>query len=164
LRKSNFDVQNIDFSDYHPFQGLGGKQIMIVTNEVDPSPEQMMRFFGAPEDGPFTMVNLLKFKDRAEYEDGSDARLSGREAYMRYGAAVQKYIADAGARSIASGMVTGLMLGEVEKLWDMVALVEYPSLEAMKNMVMSPEYQAIAIHRKAGLAGQLNIKIKNLGG
>lgn len=137
---------------------------MIVTNTIEPTPEQRKRFFDAPEDGPFTMVNLLKFKDKAEYEDGSDAELSGRDAYMRYGAAVQKCIADVGARNLSSGMVTGLMLGEVEELWDMVALVQYPSLEAMKNMVISPEYQAIAIHRKAGLAGQLNIKTKSTAG
>jgi hypothetical protein len=30
----------------------------------------------------------------------------------------------------------------------------------MRNMIMSPEYQAIAVHRAAGLAGQLNIKTK----
>jgi uncharacterized protein (DUF1330 family) len=137
---------------------------VIVTNKVDPSPQQMTAFFGAPEDGPFIMVNLLKFKDEAEYADGSDANLSGRKAYMRYGAEVQKCIADVGARSVSSGLVAGLMLGEVEDLWDMVALVEYPSLEAMKKMVMSPEYQAIAVHRKAGLAGQLNIKTKSTGG
>lgn len=137
---------------------------MIVTNKIDPSPEQMTAFFGASEDGPFVMVNLLRFKDKAEYPDGSDADLSGRDAYKRYGAAVQKCLADVGARSVAAGMVTGLMLGEVEDLWDMVALAEYPSLEAMKTMVMSPEYQAIAVHRKAGLAGQLNIKTKSMGG
>lgn len=137
---------------------------MIVTNKVDPSPEQMTAFFGAPEDGPFIMVNLLRFRDKAAYPDGSDADLSGLEAYMRYGAAVQKCIADVGARGVSSAKVTGLMLGEVEDLWDMVALVEYPSLEAMKKMVMSPEYQAITVHRKAGLAGQINIKTKSTGG
>lgn len=137
---------------------------MIVTNKVDSSPEQMAAFFDAPEDGPFIMVNLLKFKDKAEYADGSDANLSGREAYMRYGVAVQKCITDVGARSVSSARVTGLMMGEVEDLWDIVALVEYPSLAAMKKMVTSPEYQAIAVHRKAGLAGQLNIKTKSTGG
>ncbi len=136
---------------------------MIVTNKVDSSPEQMAAFFDAPEDGPFIMVNLLKFKDKAEYADGSDANLSGREAYMRYGVAVQKYITDVGARSVSSAKVIGLMMGEVEDLWDIVALVEYPSLAAMKKMVTSPEYQAITVHRKAGLAGQLNIKTKSAG-
>ncbi|WP_339825316.1 DUF1330 domain-containing protein [uncultured Parasphingorhabdus sp.] len=137
---------------------------MIVTNKVDISPEQMAAFFDAPEDGPFIMVNLLKFKDKAEYADGSDANLSGREAYMRYGVAVQKCITDVGARSVSSARVTGLMMGEVEDLWDIVALVEYPSLAAMEKMVTSPEYQEISVHRKAGLAGQLNIKAKSTGG
>jgi uncharacterized protein (DUF1330 family) len=34
----------------------------------------------------------------------------------------------------------------------------YPSRKAMMEMVMSPEYQAIAVHRTAGLEGQLNIE------
>ncbi len=133
---------------------------MKVVNQVNLSPDAMMDFFGAEEDGPFVMVNLLKFKEKAEYPDGSDADLSGAEAYARYGAAVGKCIADVGATPGFAGSVTGLMLGEVEENWDMVALVEYPSLEAMKTMVMSQEYQKIAVHRIAGLAGQLNIKTK----
>ncbi|QJB69514.1 DUF1330 domain-containing protein [Parasphingorhabdus halotolerans] len=133
---------------------------MKVVNQVNPSPEAMTEFFGAEEEGPFVMVNLLKFKDKAEYADGSDADLSGAEAYARYGAAVGKCIADVGGKPGFAGPVTGLMLGEVEENWDMVALVEYPSLEAMKKMVSSPEYQKITIHRTAGLAGQLNIKTK----
>ena len=83
---------------------------------------------------------------------------------MRYGVAVQKCITDVGARSVSSARVTGLMMGEVEDLWDIVALVEYPSLAAMEKMVTSPEYQEISVHRKAGLAGQLNIKAKSTGG
>jgi uncharacterized protein (DUF1330 family) len=42
----------------------------------------------------------------------------------------------------------------------MIALAEYPSLAAMKEMVESSEYREIARHRDAGLAGQLNIKTK----
>lgn len=133
---------------------------MKVVNQVNPSPEQGLTFFSDKEDGPFTMVNLLKFKERAEYADGSDTELSGMEAYARYGTAVQKCIADVGGTPGYAGAVTGLMLGEVEENWDMVALVEYPSLEAFQNMTTSPEYQKITVHRTAGLAGQLNIKTK----
>ncbi|HWU80285.1 MAG TPA: DUF1330 domain-containing protein, partial [Caulobacter sp.] len=57
---------------------------MNVINTVLPTQAQFLEFFGAPDDGPFVMVNLLKFKERAEYADGSDAHLSGREAYVRY--------------------------------------------------------------------------------
>ena len=135
---------------------------MNVANAVFPKMEQAAAFFGSAEDGPFVMVNLLKFKLHAEYEDGSDPGLSGREAYARYGAAVQACLAAVGGRSIYAGSATGLLLGEVEELWDMVALAEYPSLAAMQTMLGSPEYQAIEKHRKAGLAGQLNIRTKAL--
>jgi hypothetical protein len=52
------------------------------------------------------------------------------------------------------------MIGEVEELWDAVALAEYPSLAAFRDMAMSPAMHAIEHHRKAGLAGQLNIRTK----
>jgi uncharacterized protein (DUF1330 family) len=136
---------------------------MEVKNAVLPAPQQFMDFFGAPEDGPFVMVNLLKFKDKAQYPDGSDADLSGREAYMRYGVEVAKLVAALGGEVRYSGLVTGLMIGEVEELWDMVALAEYPSLECFKAMALSPEMHAIEHHRTAGLAGQLNIRTKSVG-
>jgi uncharacterized protein (DUF1330 family) len=133
---------------------------MQVVNQVMPSLERAMAFFGAAEDGPFVMVNLLKFKPQAEYEDGSDSHLTGAEAYLRYGEEVGKLVAGLGGKIRFSGVVTGLMLGEVEELWDMVALAEYPSLAAFRDMAMSPEMHAIEHHRKAGLAGQLNIRTK----
>lgn len=133
---------------------------MNVVNQVTPTAEQAMAFFGGTEDGPFVMVNLLKFKDKAEYPDGSDAELPGAAAYLRYGMAVRAFVEKVGGRTGYAGPVTGLMLGEVEELWDMVALAEYPSLAAMMEMVRDPGYQAISVHRTAGLAGQLNIKTR----
>lgn len=133
---------------------------MKVINTVHPDAAQAAAFFGGDEDGPFVMVNLLKFKARAEYPDGADAHLTGAEAYLRYGAAVRDHIKAVGGRPGYAGPVTGLLLGEVEELWDMVALAEYPSKAAMMAMVADPGYQAIARHRTAGLAGQLNIRTK----
>ena len=133
---------------------------MQVENQTSPTPLRMVEFFGSHEDGPFVMVNLLKFKERAEYPDGTDHGLSGAAAYDLYGQAVTGIIERLGGRTIYSGAVTGLLLGEVGELWEKVALVEYPSLGALQGMVMSPEYQAIAVHRTAGLAGQLNIRTR----
>jgi len=133
---------------------------MEVVNEVMPSMEKAIAFFTGEEDGPFTMINLLRFKEFAEYEDGRDPELSGRDAYLRYGAEVVKLVAALGGRLHWSADVTGILVGEVEDLWDAVALVEYPSLKAFQDMAMSPEMHAIEVHRVAGLAGQLNIKAK----
>ena len=132
---------------------------MKVENHVMPSPQRATEFFGGAEDGPFVMVNLLTFHERAQYEDG-DRGLSGVEAYMLYGEGVRKLVEGLGGKVRYQGAVTGLMLGEVEELWDVVALAEYPSLAAFRTMAMSPAMHAIEHHRKAGLKGQLNIKTK----
>jgi uncharacterized protein (DUF1330 family) len=132
---------------------------MKVENQVMPTPARAMAFFGGAEDGPFVMVNLLKFHDRAQYADG-DHGLTGEQAYMLYGEGVRRLVQGLGGRVRYQGRVTDLMLGEVEELWDVVALAEYPSLAALRQMAMSPEMHAIEHHRKAGLKGQLNIKTR----
>jgi len=129
---------------------------MIVTNQLHPAPDQVMAFV-ARDDGPVCMVNLLKFRDKAAYSDGSEPELSGREAYARYAEGVRACLAAIGGRVRFGGAVTGLLIGEVEEPWDMVAIAEYPSRAAMLAMVQSAEYRAIMKHREAGLAGQLNI-------
>jgi len=133
---------------------------MEVKNAVYPGPAQIQAFFGQPEDGPFVMVNLLKFKPKAEYADGSSSTLTGAEAYALYGEGVSRLVESIGGRIRFSGRVTDLMIGEVEELWDMVALAEYPSLKAFQEMATSPGMRAIEPHRTAGLAGQLNIRTK----
>jgi uncharacterized protein (DUF1330 family) len=136
-----------------------------VTNEVvptDPKQIEAMRAPGPP--GPIVMVNLLKFREKAQYPDGRDAHLSGREAYMRYAVEVTKLLAKHGGRPIFAGDVTHLALGRVAELWDEIALAEYPNRGALFAMSSSPEWRAIAVHREAGLAGQLNIETTWLPG
>ena len=38
------------------------------------------------------MINLLKFKEHAEYEDGRDTQLTGYEAYQIYGKGVAQLL------------------------------------------------------------------------
>ncbi len=103
------------------------------------------------------MVNLLKFRDKAQYADGRSEDIFGREAYMRYIAGMGPIIAAAGGRFVFSGDVKDLVIGEVEELWDAVGIAEYPSRAEFHRIATSPEVQAIAMHREAGLAGQLLI-------
>jgi len=131
---------------------------MEVTNAVYPPSDQFQAFFDVDEDGPFVMVNLLRFKDRAEYADDPSVQISGREAYELYGIEVSRLVEARGGRIVFSGDVTGIIVGEVDDLWDMVALAEYPSHASFMEMMLSPEWAAIEHHRVAGLAGQLNIR------
>jgi uncharacterized protein (DUF1330 family) len=130
---------------------------MKVINHVYPSFEQIGPLADDTTAGPIVMVNLVKFRDRAEYPDGRADDISGREAYMRYAAEMQPIVEGAGGRLLFSGDVSGLIIGEVEELWDAVALVEYPSRAVFHRIATSPAVQAIGVHRHAGLAGQLLI-------
>jgi uncharacterized protein (DUF1330 family) len=131
---------------------------MEVKNSVTPTDEQIKGFFEAGVEGPIYMLNLLKFKEKAEYADGRQTDLTGEEAYGIYGAAVAESLVKVGGMPMFSANVERLMLGEVEELWDRVAIAMYPSRQAMMDMMQDKEYQIIAEHRAAGLAGQLNIE------
>ena len=129
---------------------------MKVENAVYPDEQQIAGFFEAGHQRPIYMVNLLKFKPKAEYEDGRETALSGREAYEIYAQAVQELLQKFGGDIEFNAQVERLMLGHVEELWDSVAIARYPSRAAMMDMMQSPEMQDISVHRTAGLAGQLN--------
>jgi uncharacterized protein (DUF1330 family) len=130
---------------------------MKVVNQVYPTFEQLKPLAQDATPGPIAMVNLLKFHDRARYQDGRSDDISGREAYMRYAAEMRVIVEAAGGRFLFSGDVGAVVVGEVEEPWDAVGIAEYPSRAAFHRIATSAAVQAIGVHREAGLAGQLLI-------
>ncbi len=137
---------------------------MQVTNSVYPNEAQIRGFTEPGPEGPIYMVNLLKFRARAEYPDGRPSALTGEQAYEIYSVGVTELLQAYGAKLTFAADVERLMLGEVEELWDKVAIAMYPSRAAMLEMMQSPRMQEIGIHRAAGLAGQLNIETVRASG
>jgi uncharacterized protein (DUF1330 family) len=135
---------------------------MKVENRVRPGSENVQAFLAGKEE-PVVMVNLLKFKPRAEYADGRETDLTGEEAYGLYAAEMRKLVGAAGGRFLFGGRVESLLLGEVEELWDTVGLVEYTSPRSLLTISSSPEFAEIEKHREAGLAGQLNLAVRSGG-
>ena len=132
---------------------------MEFVNEVMPtSAERIQEMQEEGPEGPIYMVNLLKFKDKAEYADGRETNLTGREAYEIYGKAVFELLPKFGGKGVFMGDVTFLALGQVDELWDEVAIAMYPKRGDLFRMSSSKEWQEISVHRAAGLAGQLNIE------
>lgn len=143
---------------------MGETQVEVI-NEVEPSePERITEMMAPGPDGPVYMVNLLKFKDEAEYEDGRETDLTGYEAYQLYGRAVMGILPDFEGEFVFAGDVTFLSLGQVEELWDEIAIVRYPNRGALMAMSTSEAWQAASVHRAAGLAGQLNIETTGMMG
>lgn len=120
---------------------------------IQPTAEQITRYLGVDRKGPVVMVNVLRFKSRAEGEDGT-----GADAYARYGDVARETVAAVGGRFLWAGRVESLVIGDDDTdRYDMVALVEYPSREAILEMAQRPDYQQGHTHREAGLECQLLI-------
>jgi uncharacterized protein (DUF1330 family) len=132
---------------------------------IEPSLEEFVAFLQAPVATPLVMINLLKYRARAAYPAGFDATpCSGREAYERYGAVAVEKLAAVGARIVWIGGVDGCVIAPADESWDDVAVVQYPSRQAMLAMISMPDYQAAAVHRTAGLENTRLIATTTQGG
>jgi uncharacterized protein (DUF1330 family) len=121
---------------------------------IEPSPEQLQKFIAeTPDETPIVMINLLRYRDRAEYPPASAAEpCSGREAYQRYGAGVTPMVAEVGGKILWLGNVKRTVIGPGGEEWDDAVLVQYPSRTAFLTMVTRSDYQKVAMHRTAALA------------
>lgn len=122
---------------------------------IYPRPDQIAALLASDLAGPVCMLNLLAFKPKAEYEDGRETDLSGREAYALYGAQMAPFVESKGGRLLHTSSAGLLVIGEGDLAWDMVAIMEYPSKQAFVEIVSAPEVAGFAVHRTAGLASQL---------
>ena len=53
---------------------------VFVDRSIDPTADQVRALRDVPDERPITMVNLLKFRAQARYEDGEMTPCTGREA------------------------------------------------------------------------------------
>jgi uncharacterized protein (DUF1330 family) len=113
---------------------------------IRPNRDQFLELMHAPDDGPVVMLNLLKFKARADDGEGT-----GAEAYSRYGDAVVEMVEARGGRVLWMGRADQILIGDPSEDWDSVALVQYPSRKAFIEMTTSDDYEKAHEHREAGL-------------
>jgi len=132
---------------------------MKVENALYPTRERLGELLGDSGTEPIVMLNLLRFRARAEYPDGRKTELTGRQAYNIYGEAMRKVVEREGGKFLFGAEVKSLVIGMVEELWDVAALVEYPSSASFARIASSPEVAEIGVHRAAGLEGQLLIRV-----
>jgi uncharacterized protein (DUF1330 family) len=118
---------------------------------IYPTQAQFKTLLAGPPDQPVVMLNLLRFKPRA---DAPDAGLSGAEAYARYGAEMRKIVESHGGKILWSGRVDSMVIADVDPGYHAVALVQYPSRAKFVEIATSAEVAAIGVHRAAGLESQ----------
>ena len=118
---------------------------------IEPTPEQIQRLASSQDGQPVVMLNLVRFKERADGIDAADG-ITGAEAYARYGAAVVSHLERVGGRVLMALSAQECVIGPYEGEWDMVLLAEYPSRQAFLEMTTDAGYLDIHQHRAAALA------------
>ena len=98
--------------------------------------------------GPMWALNLMKYREVAQYEDDRATALTGQEADDEYTPLEQ--IAAVGARLILAGQVTHQLVGD-STTWDRIAIVQYPTRAALIEMSMRDDFQEQHEHKEAGM-------------
>ena len=125
-----------------------------MTRFVDPERAQFDAFKALDRNQPIEMLNLVKFRDIAEYPNWHDlakAGLTGAEAYRRYGVETAPVIARLGATILWRGEFQTTLIGPEDEVWDTMFIARYPSAHAFLEMVTDPAYQAAVVHRQAAV-------------
>ncbi|HEY4378449.1 MAG TPA: hypothetical protein VGM93_14885 [Acidimicrobiales bacterium] len=100
------------------------------------------------DDGPIWMVNLMHYRDRADYGAAGGPDVSGREADDLY--APLDELHQLGAEIVFLADVDSQLLGDAPQ-WDRVAVVKYPSRRAFIELQELPTYPAKHVHKEAGM-------------
>jgi hypothetical protein len=121
---------------------------------VDPDRENWQRFKDLPRDRPIHMLNLIKFRDLAEYPQGHPNHgkgLSGAEAYAIYRKGFQSLMVDDGAAMVWEAPLECVVTGP-EGEWDEAFVMGYPDSGTFMAMVRNEAYiRDVVPHRTAAV-------------
>src|SRR4051812_33856381 len=95
-------------------------------------------------DGPVYMLNLMKYREQADYREGGEAGVTGREADDRY--TPTDVLALIGAHVVFAAEVL-----EASEDWDRVGIVCYPTRRAFIEMQSRDDFRAKHKHKDAGM-------------
>lgn len=101
------------------------------------------------EDGPIWMVNLMHYRDKADYSDGRASEISGKEADDLY--APLGPLAAVGAEVVFLADVDTQFLND-SPAWHRVGIVKYPTRRSFIEMQQRPDFQDLHAHKEAGMA------------
>ena len=123
---------------------------------VEPTREQLAALEHLDADRPVVMLNLVRFRDVADYSErpdlAPDTPISGAEAYQRYSKEAQVFLEEIGGELEHFRRCAPTFIGPDDEQWDAMLTVRYPSPAAFRSMTSNPAYLEIAAHRTAALS------------
>ena len=126
-----------------------------MTGHVEPTEDQVRALRERGIEGPVQMLNLLRFREVADYSRSPDLApdepVSGAEAYAEYSRHTMPRLAEVGAEVVWMGRGGRPLIGPDDERWDLALLVRYPSAGAFLSMTSDPAYLAGVGHRTAAV-------------
>jgi len=129
----------------------------LAPSPVNPPLERMREIAADRSPAAAFMINLLAYRERAEYPEGTRGPApSGRAAYRRYGVVAARSVALLGGAIEHIGRLER-GLGDPPGLatsggWDELVIVRYPRPSSLAQLDRMPGYARALAHRNAGLA------------
>jgi uncharacterized protein (DUF1330 family) len=122
---------------------------------LEVSDENGAAFLSRNIKGEVVMLNLLRFREVADYTDhpdlSPDKAISGREAYQKYALHTLPLLEAAGGSLLYAGNGGDFLIGPAGRGWDQVLLVRHKSVQAFMAFASDQDYLAGAGHRSAAL-------------
>ena len=126
----------------------------MASSYIDPSPANFQAFKDLPRDEPIHMLNLLEYREQAEYPQGHEHAgkgWSGRRAYEEYGKTSGPIFRRVGGTMVWRGAFQTVVTGPDAKRWHEGFIAHYPNAGAFFEMIKDPEYQQAVVNRTAAL-------------
>lgn len=106
-------------------------------------------------EGPVTMLNLLRFRDVADYSQSPELTpptpISGAAAFDQYIEHTLPFLKQSGGELVFLGVGGSYLIGPQEERWDLVMLVRQNSLADFMAFASNSAYLAGLGHRTAAL-------------
>ena len=122
---------------------------------LDPSDENVHRLIERAIDGPVTMLNLLRFREVADYsadpELAPGGPISGAAAYDRYVRHTLPFLTASGGSIAYFGSGDHWFVGPMDERWDLVMLIRQASVQDFFAFASNEQYLAGVGHRTAAL-------------
>lgn len=117
-------------------------------------------FLRADDGRPFVMINLMEYRETAEYPEGTtqDAELTGKQADRLYGQAVLPQLLLRGSYPVARATRYNTIInsvGETAGEFEAFAMVRYRSRRDLIDMLSSDAFLDANIHKWASLENTL---------
>ncbi|MEL7099541.1 MAG: DUF1330 domain-containing protein [Pseudomonadota bacterium] len=137
-----------------------------MTNYINPTKEQIEKFNALDLKEPILMLNMLKFRELADYPEGSPwagKGLTGAEAYAEYGKLIAPMLEKIGAKMAVFGVAETTLIGP-DEAWDEVFMMHYPAAGLFLEMATDKDYvEKVQIHRTAAVEDSRLIRVKQMG-